>query len=295
MFYKKDYLPDTTKQQFEHSPEFIIALYEKMKTIPGVELGIGYGYDKDDNILFKHPVLLMDNAAITIKGAYSKNPFIPAYQRQYPGIEKIEYCKTSTSDFDNSYPNFDTEKLNQAKELISDFFNVKASGKIVDKYNKEYSFYIVQNADPSIGDRLVVDQVYLYDGDKQIGYLKAKYTTKDISQKLGMVEKKDIFMNTATIDFSRIEEDYWGRGLGYCMYFEMSKHLTSQKIGFRASSIQTESAQGLWNGITNHFSEYIKNKKVSDKILPFLKIGQDCIMAFIDEKPVITSKKKKTP
>lgn len=169
--------------------------------------------------------------------------------------------------------------------------------------------------------RTLASKLKLIDRDsiESIGYLKVKYTTNEIVQFLDQklqenypdatstmtikssnvssknnnkLKEVSPFLNVAGIDYSNINEPYKNKGLGYSMYFQMAKYLTLKDIEFRQSSINSQYAKRLWEGIQKHWKDNITLKPFMNNNLCFLSIGQDCILDFKNSQPVIKTNKK---
>jgi hypothetical protein len=184
----------------------------------------------------------------------------------------------------------------KAHAILEDFYLIDLDKNVKDKLGNKYRLVIVNNADLTIGEHLKVDELMLFDGDKQIGYLKAKYTTPKLMELHG-VEKENFFLNQATIDFSNLDDEYKHKGLGYVMYFHMSQYLTSKGVEFRQSTLCSDEAQRLWNGVNKHWSKNVQIKQMKNGAnlvnVSFLSIGKDCILSFKENKPIIEKKKLK--
>jgi hypothetical protein len=195
----------------------------------------------------------------------------------------------------NNY--FNVKKYNKAEEILKDFYSLDLDISVKDKIGGDYRLVIVSNSDMTIGEHLHIDELMLFQGETKIGYLKAKYTTPNIMLQHGIdPSKKDHFKNEATVDFSRVTPEHMNKGLGYVMYFHMAKHLNAKGISFRQSTICSNEAKRLWNGITHNWNEQVfqKDKKSFDKKVKvsFLSIGQDCLLYFKNRKPHIVNKPK---
>lgn len=188
------------------------------------------------------------------------------------------------------------EKLLISEEIFKNFFNIKKEKQIQDKYEENYQLKIVENTDVTIGSGLIVDTVYLLKNNNIIGYLKAKYTTTDMLKDHKMDHDKSlhIWKKVATIDYTKINDEYTNKGLGYVMYFHMAQHLNAKKIQFRESTVQSEKAQRLWNGIQKNLYKNVKVKKIyNEDFVCFLKVGINSSLLFENSKPIILNKRNK--
>ena len=173
----------------------------------------------------------------------------------------------------NNY--FNNDRLKKAKQIFDNFFIKEKELIVKDKHEQDYKLIIVSNSDISIGAHLYIDEVMLFKNDQKIGFLKAKYTTKELVSLYPEYESDNFFVNKATIDYSLLEDEYKNKGLGYIMYFHMAQHLTKKNIEFRQSTLCSEEAQLLWKGFAKHFPEFITTKKIEKTFVNFLKIGED--------------------
>lgn len=346
MFYKNDYLTEQQKSEFVDSPEFSYVLYQKMKVVPNISLGSIQGLDSQGKMFFSMPTVLKiseeGSSYYTINGQYSLNSFsqkrlLERFQKNFPQITSINIQSQNLVAFLDTYPQLQPSQIKKSKQVLADFFNLKEQGTLTDKYNNIYHYKIIENADPTIGDIVVVDQLLLFklkspcsnktheqelynsingiEGSynlEQVGYLKVKYTTNNIINTLQKdnllseansshkknqnipIRPDEIFLNTATIDFSRVEPEYQNKGLGYAMYFYMAQHLNKNGIEFRQSTMNSDSASRLWKGMEQHFSENVEIRSFLSKNLAFLAIGEDSTLSFNNLKPIISSSKKFT-
>ena len=160
---------------------------------------------------------------------------------------------------------------------------------IFDKNNEPYEIKIIKNADATIGAELIVDSLFLFHQDKLIGYLKVKYCTQDVLNKMYKKTEDSNFYNKDGVDYSFIEDNYKNKGLGYAMYFHMAQHLDSEGVDFRQSTLQSSYAQRLWTGIEKHWEKHIETHTFSKTNCSFLKMTQDLELYSQDNKPKIKS------
>lgn len=300
LFYKDQFIEDNQDLLAElelPGAEFVQILYSKISPIKK-DVKIAYmegeavdGSKKQLFILLQHKEIRA--TYISADGCCSLSKYsINSIEKKYQ-LKDIE-IKESNMEEVESRINPSTYK--KAYEILKDFYVVESNKSVEDKKGNKYRLAIINNADLTIGEHLKVDELMLFDGDKKIGYLKAKYTTPEL-MKLHGVEKESYFLNQATIDFSNLEDDYKDRGLGYVMYFHMSQYLSSKGIQFRQSTLCSDSAQKLWDGISKHWSENVQVKKMKSGHqqvnVSFLSIGADSILAFENNKPVIHKNKLK--
>lgn len=214
------------------------------------------------------------------------------------GFKKDDNIITSEISLEELEKVLNKEKQTYAKEVLNDFFNVEKSFKVKDKFGDSYDLVIIKNADVTIGDGMIVDKLLLYKDNKEIGYLKVKYTTDEILKMYGEDPKSwERFNGIATIDYSKLIDDFTNKGLGYIMYFHMGQYLSEQGLKFRQSSICSTSAERLWEGMEKHFPDNIVKKKIgknkSVEILKFFQIPKNCEMLFEKNNPKIEIRKNK--
>ncbi len=279
--------------------EFAHVLYSKMSPInPNLKISSLNGIQNDSPInlfLLVNSDGICNNSFFSINGerVIFKN-IISELSNKY-GISNLQQQPIYNPNTINK--NFTLNKYKKAEKILEGFYQVDLDRTVKDKLGSEYRLVIVSNSDMTIGEHLHVDELMLFQGETKIGYLKAKYTTPEIMEKHGVPKNtKDDFKNEATVDFSRVNPDYMNKGLGYIMYFYMAQHLNSKGISFRQSTICSNEAKRLWQGIEHNWSEQVlnKDKKVFNKKvkISFLSIGQDCLLYFKDRKPHIVNKPK---
>lgn len=291
MFYKYGFDPKGKKFIKDNPLEFALVLAEKFNDFPDYSTGFLKAKDKNGEEKILKPIIY-DTKSLTYltkdgERALSKY-FINSISKNNPGFTNFSLIP---SDISHLKPNTTIQK--KMKDLLADFFNIKVKKEIIDKNGRKYHIKIVNNADDSIGASLIVDTLFLYDGDKRVGYLKAKYTKKDFIKKfyddINCSEAKadKLFVDMASVDYSKLENEYQNKGLGYVMYFHMAQHLESEGIKFRSSTIQSPLAQRLWSGINKNWGEYIDQKKTNKKNCFFLSMTKDLELYFEDNTPKI--------
>lgn len=312
MFYKDNVLSDEEKEYFNYSPEFTYSLFKKVSIFPNYSLANINALSKEGVILSSYPIVMKSSSFdqsinlespqyISIKGIrelgkWSRESIINHFQYKFPETHSLDINMINENDFLKQYI-LNSNKQEKSDKLLENFFNLKEIGTLQDKYGQNYLYKIISNADSSIGADLVIDELYLFDeiSQQQIGFIKAKYTTRDYLkiQHINIdAVNSNMFLNTATIDYSKLSENYQNLGLGYSMYFKLTQYLNTNEISFRQSTLNSDSAKRLWSGINKHFSEFVEHKSINNKTVSFLNIGKDCILDFIDNKPVIKKKLK---
>jgi len=284
MFYKSEYDPATKALIDTHPLEFACVLMDKFKDFPEYKFGYIEGI-KDGQASRLNPVVFEDKYYMTSDGQRKcDSPY--TLPRDYPQYSSFSLVESQLPEC------VDKKTVKQLEKKLSDFFNVAVSKSVVDKEGNAYSIKIINNADTSIGSNLIVDELRLYHKDKQIGYLKAKYTQNSIIKKLPPESYSNaLFVDKATIDYSTLDDRFKNKGLGYVMYFHMAQHLNSKKIQFRSSTLQSGHAKRLWDGINRNWGNYIKNTKLAAQNCKFLEMTQDLSLYFEDNKPKIKSMK----
>lgn len=278
--------------------EFIQILYEKISSIEKnlkifcIEGNINDGSKKQLFVLIE-PNENIKKYYMSADGVCSLSKYaIERFESEY-GLKNIEVKESSIQVLESRVAPSTYEK---AYEVLKDFYLINTDKKVEDKLGNKYRLVIISNSDMTIGEHLHVDELMLFDGDKKIGYLKAKYTTDDI-MKLHGVEKDNFFLNQATVDYSKLTDEYKNKGLGYIMYFHMSQHLSKKGIEFRQSTLCSDEAQLLWSGINRHWQENVQTRQMKSgsknvNVL-FLSIGEESMLAFENNKPVINKKSLK--
>jgi hypothetical protein len=297
MFYKSGYLNEEIKNKFrnENVSEFIYALYQKLK-IFSHQYELGYLVDKDEPD-FKIPVIgkkTISNAShqkveacLNIDGL-STLSYLSKVQKYQSKRRNFEYQSTDENEFLSSHADsMSPDALLEAQSLVSDFHNFQKEVFLKDKSGEDYRLIIIENADASISDNVIIDKGVLFNKDNhQIGYVSTKYTTLDIQKKLMTSISKTkgyfhlsqnqgvdqhYFLNVASIDYSNIQEDYQNKGLGTKVYFEMAKHLNKKGLEFRGSSLQSNDAKGLWSSLKKTYPENIIEKDYNGQKFMFFQ------------------------
>lgn len=74
-----------------------------------------------------------------------------------------------------------------------------------------------------------------------------------------------VFNDIATVDYSKMSDQYKGRGLGTQMYLKIAQHYDNKNIVFRSSSLQLPSAKGLWQRIKTEHPNLIKEISIGEQ------------------------------
>ncbi len=275
--------------------EFAHILYEKMgQTSPNIKLASFNGIKNGEPIqifcLANQDEDGEFNSFITAKGHRGISKFIFQDFEQKYGISNISL--NILQEPNSLIPHLKPETYQKAKEILTDFYQVGLDTITYDRENNSYRLVIVSNADMTIGEHLVVDELTLFQGNKKVGYLKAKYTTPELMEMHEIPkDKKDLFKNEATVDYSRLLPEFMNKGLGYIMYFHMAQHLNEKGVEFRQSTVCSDQAQRLWKGIETHWENNTRQekKKTFNKSVKvsFLSIGKDAVLAFENNQPKI--------
>lgn len=116
--------------------------------------------------------------------------------------------------------------------------------------------------------------------DEKMAYLKEKdvvFTENnyDIIFNIKKNELKDqfkkiqrdfkMFNDVSTIDYSKISDEFKGKGLGTQIYLKMAEHYDSKNIIFRSSALQSPSAKGLWEKMKKEYPSQIEEISIDDQ------------------------------
>lgn len=295
MFYKDNFNKEG-KDLIKNNPlEFAIVLANKFKIFPEYVTGYLKATDKDGKENLIKPVIynIENESYLTENGERMLNKYsLQLISKTYPDLTDFCFIQKDISTLTGN-PSVMTKMQN----LLDDFFNIKVDKDVIDKNGHKYNIKIVKNADDNIGNSLIVDTLYLYDNDKKVGYLKAKYTKEQFIKSIyGDKDCNDSkldknFIDTATTDFSRIRDEYQNKGLGYVMYFHMAQYLENEGIKFRSSTLQTPLAARLWDGINKNWGDYTKIKNFNNNMCCFIKMTKDLELYFENKIPKIKSVK----
>lgn len=291
MFYKYGFDSEGKKFIKDNPLEFALVLAEKFKDFPEYSTGFLKAKNKSGNEVLLNPIVYNKKTLtyVTKDGerALSKY-FINSLLKDSPELTDMDLIPA-----DISHLKINVVAKNKIENLLADFFNIKVRKEVVDKQGHKYNLKIVSNADDSIAASLIVDTLFLYDGKEKIGHVKVKYTKKEFIKAFyddtncSEAKSDKAFINLATIDYSRLEEKYQNKGLGYVMYFHMAQYLESEGVKFRSSTLQSPLAKRLWDGINKNWGEHIINKKFYNKHCSFLKMGKELELYFEDNLPKV--------
>lgn len=293
---KIDYHSDLYLKLINSGIEYSSILLEKIKPIySNAELVKISGTNQVGEQQISYTVCLYENNKI--KEFFFLNKLISNSHFGLQAIEKkLQITNIVLEKIENINIEKNKEKLFISEEIFKNFFNIKKEHQVKDKHGEIYQLKIVENADSTIGSGLIIDAVYLLKNNNIIGYLKAKYTTTDMLKYHNMDHDKSlhIWKKVATIDYAKINDGYTNKGLGYVMYFYMAQHLNAKKIQFRESTVQSEQAQRLWNGIQKNLDKNVKVKKINNEdFVCFLNVGTNSTLLFENKKPVVLNKRNK--
>jgi len=168
--------------------------------------------------------------------------------------------------------------IEEIKKELSDSFVIGKKFEITDKDGEKYRAEYHRNNDPSIIFPAIVDEINVYKDEKKVAYLLAKYYTEDGLKQAeydGKPISRDIverFLNKATIDYIRVEDDYKGKGIGTLLYLNMAQMLNENKIEFRSSTLISGSAKAVWEKIDKLVGKKnIRKENWDDGVVYFLK------------------------
>lgn len=217
MFYKNEIisLADKKEIQEKYHAEFSFALYEHMKKTQDVRFSLMI--KSEDGI--KKPVYscvaltepskknstYFDVFANNMIYKLPKNILIPYRNREYTMLESNRDLKLE--DMTKLFKDFDIDKHNEYKSLISEFMLLKDEGEIQNKQGKTFNFKIFEDTS-NLDGSLITDTIKLYDGEKQIGFLTTRYTTNSVASK---IQGKDFSVLGKSLDdtaFQRLLNAY---------------------------------------------------------------------------------------
>lgn len=191
-------------------------------------------------------------------------------------LKKFDDYKTI--EFDNNY--FREEEVETALDKLKEigFAKLSFEKNIFDKNGKQYSVEHYKNADVTLTSSLLSgDLTYIKKDDEPVGYILTKYfNTNDMKRNcnidddlLGILKKDySMFNNIAVVDYSNISEKYRGVGLGKEAYKLVIDDFLKRGFDFRASTIQSKDAKGLWGAIIKDYGESVKEEKYfGEKVL----------------------------
>ncbi len=204
MYYKRDsYSEERSSKDFEskYSNEFVVALYEKYKKYYGERAQLGFLDIKDNK-----SEQISRELVVVLKVNDNKVFKVEQYNKlgTFNSLEEKSYTKTISNfevidvkDIENKLNNFSFEYYNKAKQELENYFNVVANGNIKDKYGEIYTYHIIENADNTIGDNVVVDKIIISKDNEEVGYVKIKYTNLTIDEDCSkipysLLDKKNI-------------------------------------------------------------------------------------------------------
>lgn len=298
MFYKREYIHKKELDEFKdkYSYEFAYALYQKTKDISD-SYNLGFIISEKNGIkTIEYPVITCDDSYWYSDGFENISTLEKRYVLEKYECDSLSISKVTEKDFLKLSKPLDTVKVEKAKKLLIDFHNIQhIEENIKDKNGDIYTIKIIENADPKVENQFIVDKLLLLKNNRQIGFVNAIYCTPyHLSQIVydehihGPLER----FNIATINMSRLDESFTNKGLGYVMYYNIAKHLNKKGIEFRSSTLQSDNAIRLWDGISKHFKDYVKHDLLNKQdVVSFLKVGVDTILNFVDNKPNIVKLK----
>lgn len=330
MYLKKDYIHETIKEKFTelYDAEFAMAYYQKTNSIEQVELGmvtcnhngvaikkaiIRQTYMSDlDNQKMGYKFIEISGAKSTLGNAHLINP---DYKYKKDELTDVIFTPLNEEQFQKCFGPLNNDKIKEASSLMTHFCNLKDEGVIYSKDGEAFQYKIIENSDLTLSSYLLLDELRLYKDNIQVGYLKTKYTSDLIIQKLlgkdytlqtdknqtpeqkmeylkekgidhtelnhdivfnltksqlqnnykKIQREMKVFNDIATVDYSKMSENYKGNGLGTQMYLKMADHYENKKITFRSSSLQSPSAKGLWEKIKKEYPSQIEEITIADQ------------------------------
>lgn len=277
MFYKRGYLTEEQHQFIlDNSYAFGVSISEKLRK------SLAY---KDAHFSFKKITkkdtscyALQINDEVFNPFSFSFSSIDSRFFSKYYNIEDVSQDKMSKKI---------TKDIERKIESIigSDFFNVTRLNDFKGKDGRLYKFEHITNADTSILDFVVCDEIKIYDQNGgQVGFLKAKYSTEEIVSALesrNLIKNKSVtedWLGEATVDYVKLrgrENDSSGLGLATNAYIEMAKKLKEREIIFRSSTLQSDDAINFWKKLADRFPKFIKTEKRLDEKVYILSPSPD--------------------
>lgn len=284
---------DEYQKMIKTGAELACLIYEKQKGVKSNRFIIQHDYLKDGIPNTRYLCGVIENDKVT-------SYFSPDGERSGSALDRDNITNSSFKvvNVEDVKEKINPETMKIVENIYGSFFIEKKSFTVKDKEGEEYLVKIVENSDSTIGDVLYIDELLIFKNNERIGYLKAKYTTPELLKNYNGISS-DAFNNIASIDYSRLLDNYKGRGLGYVMYFHMAQYLNEKDIEFRQSTLCSPSAQRLWDALDKNCSDLIEERNwkagINDfKMVKFLNIPKELTLTFDNGTPkVITGKKNR--
>lgn len=246
-FYELDYKKEIISQLVNFSSEYYKIAKKELDNYFNI---VEYGNIKDkhgENYNYH----IIENADNTIGANVLLDKIIISKDNQEIGYVKIKYTNLNIDEECNKIPYSILEK----KQFS----------------NEEKQFYLTRQ------------KIEFNSNNIDLLFNLLKETTKEELEKYKQDPTNKVFDNIATVDYSRVNDDYQGRGLGKEMYITIAKHLNKKGIKFRSSSLRSESAKGLWLKLQRENPELVREEIINKE--KFIVINNN-------EAPKLKSKRK---
>ncbi len=273
----------------EYNKEFAVGVSEHLGGAPIMDLVLLYGDNKEHFIKkvvsFPSKNQRVNNERyISENGVRSAGGFFFKQDYEEQGLENPQklFLKESKKEL-----NVDRNIVEKVKESIKDNFIPVKEFTLTDKYGESYQAICKRNNDPTINFPAIVDDISVYKNGEKIAYLMSKYYSEASVKKAKEMGEDidnfviDRFLNKATIDYVRVEEDYQKRGISTLMYLNIAQIVNENNMTFRSSTIRTDDAKGVWENMKETFGdkhvkkETIKNGYGDDESVYYLTPPQN--------------------
>lgn len=188
MFYKSGYLNEAIINEYdnEKSLEFCLALYNKLKeSKKKLEIHYIIGNHDITGIQKIKPIIVNGKSYTDIHGTFILNNYTQKdIENKYSDYSDIKIVKLTDLEIEQLYETANKSYLIDAENILSDFYINSFEKTIQDKNNNEYLIRIIKNCDSTLLGELIQDKMVLYKEDKEIGYVKVKYSTNEIYENL---------------------------------------------------------------------------------------------------------------
>lgn len=268
-------------QLIKNGSELASVIFEKLQDTDESYKIFRHDYTKEGDSHFDFFVGSVRNGEIS-------TIFTPVGELIFSRLSKSKYGAVSEVTLDNVKSHINPETLEIAQEIYGSYCKKVLEKKVTDKFGEEYTLKIIENSDTALSNDLYLNTVLLFKENKVVGYLKSCYTTPELSSKYSDKDKSPDFLNVANVDYSRINDNFKGRGLGYIIYFHMAQFLNQNGIEFRQSTMCSDSATRVWDKMKELWPENIQEKQVfGGNIRKFLAIGKEYNLEFVENRPQV--------
>jgi len=129
-----------------------------------------------------------------------------------------------------------------------------------------------QDYQVQINDNMSADEKKAYLKEKEVVFTETNYDIifnikkNELKDQLKKIQRElKMFNDVATIDYSKISDEFKGKGLGTQIYLKMAEHYDNKNIVFRSSSLQSPSAKGLWEKMKKEYPSQIEEINIADQ------------------------------